>query len=73
MADGGDNGAPACQTVRRAGGPGASEGIAKEASEEVAKYDRRMHDIERKLTRLEALQRITGAGVLAILVRVYWP
>jgi hypothetical protein len=22
---------------------------------------------------LEALQRITGAGVLAILVRVYWP
>ena len=32
-----------------------------------------MHDIERKLTRLEALQWITCAGVIAILVRVYWP
>ena len=52
---------------------GASVGVAKEASEEVAEYDRRMHDIERKLTRLEALQWITGAGVLAILVRGYWP
>ena len=44
-----------------------------EASEEVAEYDRRMYDIERKLTRLEALQWITSAGVIAILVRVYWP
>jgi short-subunit dehydrogenase len=52
---------------------GASEGVAKEASEEVAEYDGRMHDIERKLTRLEALQWITSAGVIAILVRVYWP
>jgi hypothetical protein len=33
--------------------------------------DRRMHDIERKLSRLEALQWITG--VVAMLVRVYWP
>ena len=33
--------------------------------------ERRMHDIERKLTRLEALQWITSAGVIAILVRVY--
>jgi antitoxin FitA len=33
---------------------GASQGVAKEASEEVAKYDRDMHGIERKLTRLEA-------------------
>jgi hypothetical protein len=32
-----------------------------------------MHDIERNLTQLEALQWITSAGVLAILVRVYWP
>jgi hypothetical protein len=32
-----------------------------------------MHEIERKLTRLEALQWVTSAGVLAILVRVYWP
>jgi short-subunit dehydrogenase len=52
---------------------GASQGVAKEASEEVAKYDRDMHGIERKLTRLEALQWITSAGVIAILVRVYWP
>ena len=46
---------------------GASPGVAQEASEEVAEYDRRM------LTRLEALQWITSAGVIAILVRVYWP
>ena len=26
-----------------------------------------------KLTRLEALQRITSAAVIAILVGVYWP
>jgi hypothetical protein len=52
---------------------GAGQGIAKEASEEVAEYDGRMHEIERKLTRLEALQWITSAGVIAILVRVYWP
>jgi hypothetical protein len=39
----------------------------------MADGDRRTHDIERKLTRLEALQWITGAGVIAILVRVYWP
>jgi hypothetical protein len=52
---------------------GASERVAKEASEEVAEYDRRMHDIERKLTPVEALQWITGACVVAILVRVYWP
>ena len=52
---------------------GASSGVAQEASEEVAEYDRRMHDIERKLMRLEALQWITSAGVIAILVRVYWP
>ena len=52
---------------------GASDGVAKDAAEEVAEYERRMHDIERKLTRLEALQWITSAGVIAILVRVYWP
>lgn len=39
----------------------------------MAVYDRRMHDIERKLTRLEALQWITRAGVIAILVRAHWP
>jgi hypothetical protein len=49
---------------------GASQDVA---SEEEAEYDRGMHDIERKLTQLEALQWITSAGVLAILVRVYWP
>jgi hypothetical protein len=47
--------------------------LPKEASEEVAEYDGRMHDIERKLTRLEALQWITSAGVIGIFVRVYWP
>lgn len=50
----------------------ASQAVAKEASEEVAEYERRMHDIERKL-RLEGLQWVTSAGVIAILVRVYWP
>jgi hypothetical protein len=52
---------------------GASQSVAKEASEEVAEYKSRMPHIERKLTRLEALQWITSAGVIAILVRVYWP
>ena len=52
---------------------GASGSVAKEASEEVGDYDRRMHDIERKLRRLEAPQWITSADVIAILVRVYWP
>jgi short-subunit dehydrogenase len=72
VTDGDRNGATPRQALRCAEA-GASEGVAKEASEEVAEYDRRMHDIERKLTRLEALQWITSAGVIAILVRVYWP
>jgi hypothetical protein len=49
---------------------GGSQDVAREASEQMAEDDRRMHDIERKLTRLEALQWI-NAGVIAILVRVY--
>jgi hypothetical protein len=32
-----------------------------------------MHGIERALTRLEAVQSITGTGVIAILVRVCSP
>ncbi|MGH6899587.1 MAG: hypothetical protein ACREJ5_24050 [Geminicoccaceae bacterium] len=52
---------------------GASVEAATGASEEVAKYANRLQVIERKLTRLEALQWITSAAVIAILVRVYWP
>jgi hypothetical protein len=32
-----------------------------------------MREVERRLTRLEALQWIAGTGVIAILVRVYCP
>jgi hypothetical protein len=73
MADGDDDGASPRQALRRAGRSRGQRGVAKEASEEVAEYDRGMHDIERKLTRLEVLQWITSAGVLAILARVYRP
>jgi hypothetical protein len=67
------NGASPRQTLRRAGRSRRQRRVAKEAAEGVAEYERRMHEIERKLTRLEALQWITSAGVLAILARVYWP
>jgi hypothetical protein len=52
---------------------GASTGTASDAAEEVATYETRMQTIERKLSRLEALQWATFMAAAAILVRVCWP
>jgi short-subunit dehydrogenase len=52
---------------------GASTGTASDAAEEVATYETRMQTIERKLSRLEALQSATFMAAAAILVRVCWP
>ena len=52
---------------------GASTETASDAAEEVATFETRMQTIERKLSRLEALQWATFMAAAAILVRVYWP
>lgn len=52
---------------------GATAEKASDAAEEVAAVDTRMQAIERKLSRLEALQWATFVAAAAILVRVYWP
>lgn len=52
---------------------GATTEKASDATEEVAAFDTRVQAIERKLSRLEALQWATFAAAAAILVRVYWP
>jgi hypothetical protein len=46
---------------------------AGDAAEEVATYETRMQSIERKLSRLEALQWTTFMAAAAILGRVCWP
>jgi hypothetical protein len=52
---------------------GATTEQASDAAEEVATFETRMQTIERKLSRLEALQWATFVAAAAILVRVYWP
>ena len=52
---------------------GASTEKASDAAEEVATFETRMQTIQRKLSRLEALQWATFVAAAAILVRVYWP
>jgi hypothetical protein len=52
---------------------GATTDRASDAAEEVAAFDPRMQTIERKLSRLEALQWATFMAAAAILVHVYWP
>lgn len=52
---------------------GATTDRAGDAAEEVATFETRMQTIERKLSRLEALQWATFVAATAILVRVYWP
>jgi hypothetical protein len=52
---------------------GASTENANDAAEEVATFETRMQTIERKLSRLEALQWSTFVAAAAILLRVYSP
>ena len=51
---------------------GSTEEKARHAAEEVAKYEGRMHGIERRLVRVQALQAATFAGVLALVVKAYF-
>jgi hypothetical protein len=52
---------------------GATTEQASDAAEEVATFETRMQTIERKLSRLEALQWATFVAAATILVRIYWP